>query len=174
MRFGFRVSRTVAVALLIAASCAVDDSQRRRFTPGGEITVEMTGADYRWRTRHAGFDGTLNTADDVVAGGDLIVPAGWTVHLLLRSDDFVYTFYVPDLNVNQIAVPSLAFDVRFVCDSPGEIAYVADQMCGFLHETLLGDVVAIPESNYADWLRNGKGSHAQADAGPKTAGRAET
>jgi cytochrome c oxidase subunit 2 len=141
---------------------------------GREITVEMTGADYRWRTRHAGFDGSLDTPDDIIGGGNLVVPAGRTVHLLLRSDDFVYTFYVPDLNVNQIAVPSLTFDARFVCDSPGEIAYIADQMCGFLHETLLGDVTVISESDYADWLRNGKASRAQANTGSKSAGRVGT
>jgi heme/copper-type cytochrome/quinol oxidase subunit 2 len=142
-----------ALPTLIAMLCAACGPNSDRPALGDEIVIEMTGSDYHWRLRHAGFDGELNTADDVLGERNLYAPAGYPVLVFLRSEDYVYTLRVPELGVNQIAVPSLTFDVRFEAPRPGPRQYIADEMCGFQHESLLGKVIVVPPAEYAGWLR---------------------
>lgn len=153
----------ITLTPLIAAMCAACGSHSSPLALGDEIIIEMTGSDYHWRLRHAGFDGKLNTDDDVLGERNLYAPAGYPVLVFLRSEDYVYTLRVPELGVNQIAVPSLSFDVRFEAPHPAQCRYIADEMCGFQHESLLGNVIVVPPAEYAAWL-HGAGTASQSVA----------
>lgn len=118
--------------------------------------VRVTARDYRWHLRYPGPDGELDTDDDVVTLRHLHLPREATVELELTSADYVYTFYVPDLDVLEAAAPDDAFFLDL--DTGPEAVYdlLGSQMCGYAHDELLGDVVVESEADLRAWLESSR------------------
>jgi cytochrome c oxidase subunit 2 len=108
------------------------------------VRVRITGRDFRWHIRYPGPDGVLDTADDRLDQRNLHVPASTDVELELCSDDFVYSLYLPDYELVEMAFPGRPLVMEFRTDSPGRSRLMGSQMCGFAHEELLGKLVVDP------------------------------
>lgn len=116
------------------------------------LELRVTGDDYRWRLRYPGSDGDLDTADDVITWRHMHLPANTEIVIDLASDDFVYTFYVPNLDILEAAVPGVPFWFDF---DPGPAAHhdlLGSQMCGYTHPELLGDVEVDSPTEFARWM----------------------
>ncbi len=145
-----RIARQ-ATALLFALACAGcgPDSRQRQLD---SIVVEVTGDEFNWYFRYPGPDGELGTGDDRHSVQDLYVPANSRVDLNLKSKDYLYTFALPDLGLQEIAVPGLDFGLQFVTGDEETMQLLGDQMCGFAHETLIGKVfVRRSGDDFYDW-----------------------
>lgn len=152
--------RTAVVILLAAAAIA---ARARAATDGHPqaapgamaarpLEVRVTGSDFKWLIRYAGPDGRLDTEDDVLTQRHLQLPARAEVTIDLRSDDYVYTFLVPDLDLAEMAVPGKPFLMRLETEEPGAHSLRGSQMCGFTHPDLIGEVVVQPRAGFDDWL----------------------
>lgn len=120
--------------------------------PAGPLRIRITGHDYRWLLRYPGPDGRLDTPDDVRTERNLHLPARREVILDLVSDDWVYTFYVPYLDVLESAVPDAPFEIDFETGPAGVHDLLGSQMCGYTHPLLLGDVVIEEAGAFEAWL----------------------
>jgi len=116
------------------------------------LTVEITGADYNWHIRYPGSDGELGTPDDIWTLRHLHLPADTQVELKLLSHDFLYNFWLPDRDVYQIAVPEVPMGAKFNSGSAREAQLLGDQMCGFSHENLIGELVVQEPEDFENWL----------------------
>lgn len=116
--------------------------------------IEITGHEYQWRIRYPGADGQLDTNDDRSTLRHLHVPQDIDVVLSLTSEDYLYTFALPDLGVKEIAVPDLEFQVALSAAQPGRYELRGDQLCGFAHPQLLGDFIVQPPDEFLRWLRS--------------------
>ena len=135
-----------SLVLLGAAGCTP-------VLPPGPLRIQITGEEYIWQFRYPGPDGALNTADDIVKPGkELHLPFGIEIELELTSQDYIYTFALPHLDLHQVAVPDLTFALAFTPQISGVFAFVGDQMCGFEHESLNGRVVVESPAAFVDWL----------------------
>jgi cytochrome c oxidase subunit 2 len=132
-------ARRVAILTVIAAASllttAVVRSRARPIAappsalrPPGSVLA--TGHGSRWQFRYPGPDGAIGTADDISRGGDLHLPAGSDVELVLCSDDYLYTLSVPEVGLQGMAVPGLPSSVKFRPDRPGTFELAADPLCG--------------------------------------------
>src|SRR5262245_28924124 len=134
-----------AVWILAAAVAAAVSCDGLRATGTGEpVTVRVTGREFGWIVRYPGRDGVLASPDDVVDHRNLRLPSGARVTLDLRSDDYVYTFSVPELDVVDVAVPDQPYRLSFRTERPGTLHLMGSQMCGYTHPGLLGEVVVLP------------------------------
>jgi heme/copper-type cytochrome/quinol oxidase subunit 2 len=104
------------------------------------VQVRVTGHDYQWRIRYAGPDGLLDSDDDLLNARNLFLPAHAQIHLELCSDDFAYTFCLPNQDLMEVAVPGLPFAIEFQTDDPGTHELLGSQMCGYIHPLLIGRV----------------------------------
>ena len=118
----------------------------------GPLEVRVTGDDYRWLLRYPGPDGRLDTPDDVLRERHLHLPARREVILDLASNDYVYTFYVPYLDILEVAVPDVPFEYDLDTGPAGVHDLLGSQMCGYTHPELLGDVVIQDAAEFAAWL----------------------
>jgi cytochrome c oxidase subunit II len=109
------------------------------------VVVAFEGADYDWQITL--IDGGVATIID----GDLHLPTDAQVVIHLTSLDYIYTFALPDLDLNQVAVPDLVFDLEFATSDPDTIALRADQLCGFRHGTLMGKIVVESRDDFERW-----------------------
>ena len=131
--------------LVLAAGCGhaeppVADAPRSR-APGPPFHVRVTGRDFRWHIRYPGPDGILDTADDPTGQRHLHLPADSDVRLELCSDDYVYSLYLPQYEMVEMAFPGRPFLVELATASPGTSRLMGSQMCGYTHEELLGDLI---------------------------------
>lgn len=113
------------------------------------------GHAYYWRFRYAGPDGQLQTPDDVRIGRELHLPSDTDVLLLVRSNDFVYSFFVPELGLRRIAVPELTYKLEFRTSRVGRYSIETEPGCGvrLFHEGPMGQLIVESPGDFAAWLR---------------------
>lgn len=96
------------------------------------ILARAVGADYQWTFVVPGIDGQPGTADDVNLGAELWLPPNRSVELSFESQDYVYTFLQPALNINEIAVPGIEATMRFDTPANGSFEISTSPLCGFM------------------------------------------
>lgn len=141
----------LAVAAVLAALCGGHSTG----APAGSsepLDVRITGANYQWIIRYAGEDRRLDTADDVETRRNLRLPALSTIRLELASDDYVYSFHLPALDISDLAVPRRPFRLQFETESPGTSRLIGGEMCGFRHPELMGDLIVQRPQEFRSWL----------------------
>ena len=118
------------------------------------LRIEARGSRRAWRFSYSGPDGILGTEDDPISDGHLRLPTGENVVIQLRSDDYIYVFSCPELELKEIAIPDLEFSISFQTDRRGEYDLAMDPMCGFRlppGETM-GTLSVVPKSEFRLWL----------------------
>ena len=138
------------------AASVSDGTNQPRFAgqrPPSQLTIEATGREFAWNYRLAGQDGELDTADDVRVQDELHLPLDCDVELLVKSDDFVYTLSIPELELRKIAIPELVYVLQFRTTRPGTFDVVADPLCGvrWFHDEDMGRVVIESPREFQTW-----------------------
>ncbi len=110
-------------------------------TVPSHVVVEVTGGEFRWHFRYRQPDG-LPTGD-ATSSNELRLPVGATVELHFTSDDYIYVFSVPELGIEQIAVPGLVTESACVTREPVTIDLLVDPLCSFrfYHDELMGRII---------------------------------
>jgi cytochrome c oxidase subunit II len=143
--------------------------------PEDAAEVEIVGQQWRWSYRLPGEDGQLGTADirnvgpdnpfglnpedpsgqdDVlIEFGDLYLPVGRPVKLLLRSVDVLHSFYVPEFRAKMDLVPGMVTYVWLTPTRTGTFQLLCAELCGVAHAYMRGVVVVVEENEYQAWLQ---------------------
>jgi cytochrome c oxidase subunit II len=167
---------TITTAVGVAAMLAPGLIVWKQFitVPADATEVEVVGQQWQWSFRLPGKDGRLGKADTrlvaarnslglstsdpdaqddiVIDGGDLHLPIGKPVKMLLRSIDVLHDFYVPQFRVKMDMVPGLVTYVWFVPTKIGKFDILCAELCGMAHAQMRGNVVVDDENTYQAWL----------------------
>ena len=163
---------TVAVILLLAPGLAVWGQYIT--VPSDASEVEAIGAQWSWSFRLPGEDGKLgatdvrfidstnplgvNPADPrghddlIVTNGELHLPVGKPVKLLLRSVDVLHDFYVPQIRAKMDLVPGIVTYLWFTPTKTGEYEILCAAFCGLGHPQMRGKLIVESETDYKTWL----------------------
>lgn len=109
--------------------------------------IEITGSSKQWFVRYPGLLRQGAAAARPLT--EIPVPAGRPVELLLKSDDYVYTFEVAGRG-KEIAVPSLEFSLPLTPQPPGSVDFVGEPMCGEPHSNMEGHLRFEPPDEFLD------------------------
>ena len=82
----------------------------------------------------------------------LHVPAGESVRLVMRSEDVIHGFYIPDFRVQMDVVPGRYTTIWFRAKEPGEHDLYCAQYCGTNHSDMFTKVVVHPPGEFEKWL----------------------
>lgn len=85
--------------------------------------------------------------------GDLVVPVGHPVKLLMTSTDVIHSFFVPAFRVKKDVVPNRYTSVWFEVKEPGEYQVFCAEFCGRLHAEMYARVIALPPAEFNAWVR---------------------
>lgn len=110
----------------------------------------------------AGPGGPACAPADWCLGPGLILPAGQTTQINLRSRDVIHGFFVPEFNFSRYAQPGVLNQFDFTVSKPGVFRAQCTQFCGLYHSLMFFHVVAMPPSQFHAWLASQQTS---ADAG---------
>ncbi|MFQ5634757.1 MAG: c-type cytochrome, partial [Gammaproteobacteria bacterium] len=165
--------------------------------PDGSASFEAVGRQWQWRFRFPGEDGVLGRSDgklvtadnpfgmheddpagldDVLIDSNIVhLPVDQPVTALLRSQDVLHNFAVPQFRVKMDLVPGLVTYVWFEPNRTGTFEILCEELCGIAHHTMRGKVVVDTREDFQTWLA-GNPTYAEtlaAPAGDASAGAAQ-
>jgi len=163
---------TVGVAALLAPGLSV--YAKLIAAPDQAQLVEVLGQQWQWHFRLAGKDGKMGRSDvrfvsagnpyglnpddpdgqdDVlVEGQELHLPLNRPVKVLLRSQDVLHDFYVPQFRTRMNMVPGMMTTFWLTPTVAGRFEVLCAQLCGVGHPNMRGYVVVEDEASYQKWL----------------------
>jgi cytochrome c oxidase subunit 2 len=183
---------TVGVVAMLAPGLAV--WAKFVTVPEDATVVEAFGQQWAWSFRLPGPDGVLGTIDPalmepanpfgltasdpkgrddvLVEGGELHLPIGKPVKVLLRSKDVMHNFTVPQFRVKMDMVPGMVTYVWLTPTRVGAYEILCEELCGVGHFAMRGRVVVDEPGNYENWLARQRVHGRPAEPGDPAQGQA--
>jgi len=116
------------------------------------LRLQISGRQWAWDARYAGVDGRFGSADDVYVTTDITVPAGRPVLVQLAAVDVVHALYVPNLRVQQDAIPGRVGMLWFEVARVGDLEIACAQHCGVNHYKMSGVLHVLDSAEFDAWL----------------------
>lgn len=159
----------IVIVLVLFAFTVITENRVDAVAPNPAVKVNVWAFQWGWEfdypTQHVSVIGqTTNDPDPVgldgaqcapavdCLGPGLVVPAGQTVRITLRSRDTIHGFYVPQFNFSRYAQPGVTNVFDFNIQSSGVYRAQCTQFCGLYHSIMFFHVVALPPSQFQAWL----------------------
>jgi len=119
--------------------------------------AEVTARQFEWRIRYPAPGKILQLQpqpDDLYSVNDLHVPTNRPVMIQLRSEDVQHSFFAPQLRVKQDALPGQVIPIWFEITQAGHYQLTCAELCGWGHYKMKARIVAEPESQYQQFLKD--------------------
>jgi cytochrome c oxidase subunit II len=134
--------------------------ETRASTAPDRLSVEVTGYVYWWGMSYRRGEGDA----PVASANELRLPVGEPVELILRADDVIHSFWVPNLAGKTDMIPGRVNRMVIQADRPGIYRGQCAEYCGLQHTLMAFDVIAMPRAEFDAWLTGA----AQPDPDPQT------
>lgn len=121
--------------------------------PAGAMQIGIHAKQFEWLVNYPGADGALGSADDMQVRGQLHLPVGQPVSVLLTSEDAIHSFFVPAFRIKQDAVPGMNIHVWFQPTEVGEYELGCAELCGLGHYRMRATVSVQTRDDFDRWLR---------------------
>jgi cytochrome c oxidase subunit 2 len=118
--------------------------------PEPALTVHVMAEQWLWHFKYDAPDGQIDVQND------FHIPAGKNVRFELNSQDVIHGFYLPDLRINQDAVPGVTSTVWVQVDKPGTFELRCTQFCGTNHYQMKGQLTVDSPEDFQAWLKSSK------------------
>ena len=119
--------------------------------PPSDFAVQVTAKQFNWQVTYAGPDGKFGTDDDKTLLDEMHVPVNKVVHVHLRSQDVIHSFFVPQFRMKQDAVPGREIVQWFEATKTGKYELPCAELCGFGHSGMRGWIYVHTPDEYAKW-----------------------
>ena len=112
-----------------------------RTVPEDAMKVKATGRMWTWQFEY----------ENGRKSGELRVPLGKPVKLLITSADVIHGLYIPAFRIKEDAVPGMETFLWFLPDKPGEYDLFCSEYCGVEHASMVSKVIVIPREDFDSW-----------------------
>lgn len=118
----------------------------------GQGQVWMTKGDNNFGTDPEHTD--LAGRDDYQSENLLTLPVNRPVNVILRSQDVIHAFYVPEFRMYQDIVPGSTISwVWFTPEKTGHYALACNQLCGSGHYNMQAKIDVVSQEEYAEFVK---------------------
>ncbi|MDX2178528.1 MAG: cytochrome c oxidase subunit II [Bryobacteraceae bacterium] len=114
--------------------------------PLNAMEISLTGEKWIW---------TFEYPDGMRSIGELYVPVGKPVKLIMQSKDVLHSFFIPGFRIKMDVLPNRYTEQWFQSDVPGEYQVQCTEYCGKGHSTMNAKIVVMNDEEYKDYLENG-------------------
>ena len=113
------------------------------------LEVEITARQWWWDVTYYGADAsqTLRTANE------LHLPLDTPVHITLKSQDVIHSFWVPNLAGKQDLIPGRETDITLHPKQAGLFRAQCAEFCGVQHANMALDVTVESRREFLGWYR---------------------
>ena len=164
------------IVLIAIAVPATKTLVHQRDTAGADLTIKVTGYQWKWGYEYLKGDGegisfysTLATPREQIAGDapkgenyllevdhPVVVPVGKKVRLVITAADVLHAWWVPALAVKQDAIPGFVRDSWFKAEREGTFRGQCAELCGKEHGFMPIVVDVLSAEKYAAWVNERK------------------
>lgn len=114
--------------------------------PAEALNFYVVGKQWMWKIQHPQGKREIN---------ELHIPIGQPIKLTITSEDVLHSFYIPAFRTKIDAVPGRYTTSWFEPTKAGEYHIFCAEYCGLDHSRMIGKVVVMDPTQYAQWLKNG-------------------
>jgi len=118
------------------------------YAQAGVLNVTVTG--YQWWFNFEYPD------EGFYSSNELVIPANRPVHLTLKTDDVIHSFWLPKLSGKTDLMAGQTNEMWIQADEPGYFWGQCAEFCGDSHAYMLFRTVALPEAEYEQWVAQQK------------------
>lgn len=118
-----------------------------RNAPDNSYVVYVTANSFFWQFTHP---------NGVQTTGELHVPNGRPVKLMMQSRDVIHSFFVPDFRIKQDVLPGRYTTAWFQTKYSGESVVFCTEYCGTGHSDMMAKVIALEPADFDVWLADAK------------------
>lgn len=111
-----------------------------REAPADCYEVQVTGQKWSWTFSHPKFG--------AIEVGELTVPVGKPVRLLMTSNDVLHSLWIPDFRVKMDVIPGRYTSLWFEALEVGEYLLNCSEYCGTDHSKMFAMVRVIPQEDF--------------------------
>ena len=111
--------------------------------------VAVTGEQWWWRVRYAGF----GDGDDVVLANEIRLPVGERVRFVLDSPDVIHSFWIPSLAGKVDMIPGRTTTLVLEPTRTGVFRGACAEYCGTSHAHMRFVAVVMERADFDHWLR---------------------
>jgi len=162
------------IILVVMAVPATTALVKMEDSSGAEMTVKITGFQWRWKYEYldqdisfiSSLDPASNAARQLQSGvapesvdnylldvdNPLVLPVGKKIKFLITADDVIHSWWVPALGWKRDAIPGFVNQAWTNIDEPGTYRGQCAELCGKDHGFMPIVVVALPENEFEDWV----------------------
>jgi cytochrome c oxidase subunit 2 len=119
--------------------------------PPSDFVVQVTAKQFNWQVTYPGPDGKFGTEDDKTLLDEMHVPVNKVIHVHLKSQDVIHSFFVPQFRMKQDAVPGREIVQWFEASKTGKYELPCAELCGFGHSGMRGWIYVHTPDEYAKW-----------------------
>ncbi|MBX3011666.1 MAG: cytochrome c oxidase subunit II [Caldilineaceae bacterium] len=109
-----------------------------------QLVVEVIGHQWWWEVRYP--------EHGVITANEIHIPVGQPVQIKLSSADVIHSFWVPELHGKLDMIPGRTNTFWIEADEVGEFWGLCAEFCGTQHAKMLFLAIAIPPTEFSDWL----------------------
>lgn len=109
------------------------------------LVVEVKGFQFAWQFYYPDFD---------VTASELHVPVDRQIHLKMRSNDVVHSFWVPEMRIKKDVMPDRVTETFITATETGAFPIVCTELCGAGHAVMRSSVVVQPDAAFRAWIES--------------------
>jgi cytochrome c oxidase subunit 2 len=128
------------------------------------LNVEVRAMQYAWQFYYPDAD---------VTSSELHVPLNRQVHLKMRSNDVIHSFWVPQFRIKKDVLPDRITEALITPTELGTYPVVCAELCGAGHALMRSDVVVQSAGDFQNWLEGQTAAKQRPAATPGAAGAAD-
>jgi cytochrome c oxidase subunit II len=158
----FEITYTVVpiiIVIVLFVFTFITENEVDALSTGNPLTVNVTAFQWGWEFQYPGYDVRVLGVEK--ENPTMVLPAGQTVRIFLRSRDVIHGFYVPQFNFSRYALPGVTNQFDLHVTHPGTFRGQCTQFCGLYHSLMIFQVKAVTTGQFGTWIR-----HEQAAAAP--------
>ena len=137
---------TIVPALILVVLTALSApawSKIKMTRPPSDFVVDVTAKQFNWQVKHPN--------SDKVFLDEMHVPVNKVIHVDLKSQDVIHSFFVPQFRMKQDAVPGREIPQWFEATKPGKYELPCAELCGFGHSGMRGWIYVHTPEEYQKW-----------------------
>jgi cytochrome c oxidase subunit II len=142
-----------AFILVVLGAFSIKYVYADQVVPAKPLIVKVTGHEWYWQFTYPNGATTKN---------ELRVPAGQTVEFQITSADVIHGFYIPDLRMQQDALPGRETyywaNIK-TTDVGTKFRIPCDQFCGAGHPQMVAQGQVMTQSDFENWEQQQKAAN---------------
>jgi cytochrome c oxidase subunit 2 len=146
------ISIAVAITVVVLFGVLIASASTGRAITGyhsnDPVAIEVTGHQWWWEVQYV----TNPPSDRVTTANEIHIPTNRAIHIELRSDDVIHSFWVPNLQGKIDLIPGRTNNIWLQADRPGTYYGPCAEFCGTQHAHMALVVVAEPTADFDKWF----------------------